>query len=97
MFAAIPLLILPVLAYNVVAFTLMPGGLHTSGAADRMEQTLFTVPMASGGGWGVSIGDLLSRAFATSTFFLLTSMVLLDVLAGFIVTIATARREVEIR
>lgn len=30
---------------------------------------------------------LLGRGFATSTFFLLTAMVMLDVLAGFIVTI----------
>jgi predicted neutral ceramidase superfamily lipid hydrolase len=36
---------------------------------------------------------LLTPAFATSTFFLLTLMVLLDVLAGFIVTVAALRRE----
>jgi hypothetical protein len=40
---------------------------------------------------------LLLPAFATSTFFLLTLMVLLDVLAGFIVTITAARREVDFR
>ena len=39
---------------------------------------------------------LLAPAFATSTFFLITLMVLLDVLAGFIVTIAAARREVDV-
>lgn len=38
---------------------------------------------------------LLAPAFATSTFFLLTLMVLLDVLAGFIVTIVSARRDVD--
>ena len=38
---------------------------------------------------------LLAPAFATSTFFLLTVMVLLDVLAGFIVTIVSARRDVD--
>ena len=38
---------------------------------------------------------LLAPAFATSTFFLITLMVLLDVLAGFIVTIAAARRQVD--
>lgn len=38
---------------------------------------------------------LLAPAFATSTFFLISLMVLLDVLAGFIVTIATARRQVD--
>ena len=39
---------------------------------------------------------LLFAAFATSTFFLLTLMVLLDVLAGFIVTIASSKREVDL-
>lgn len=38
---------------------------------------------------------LLFPAFATSTFFLVTLMVLLDVLAGFIVTIVSARRDIE--
>ncbi|PHY13744.1 hypothetical protein CSW58_03795 [Caulobacter sp. B11] len=38
---------------------------------------------------------LLAPAFATSVFFLLTVMVLLDVLAGFIVTIVAARRDVD--
>ena len=36
---------------------------------------------------------LLVPAFATSTFFLITLMTLLDVLAGFIVTIITARKD----
>lgn len=39
---------------------------------------------------------LLAPAFATSTFFLITLMVLLDVLAGFIVTIVASRREVDV-
>ncbi|HZL01096.1 MAG TPA: hypothetical protein VFC47_14490 [Caulobacteraceae bacterium] len=38
---------------------------------------------------------LLAPAFATSTFFLISLMVLLDVLAGFIVTVAAARRQVD--
>ena len=38
---------------------------------------------------------LLAPAFATSTFFLLTLMVVLDVLAGFIVTIASTRRDID--
>jgi len=40
---------------------------------------------------------LLFPAFATSIFFLIGLMVLLDVLAGFIVTIIAARREVDFR
>ena len=38
---------------------------------------------------------LLAPAFATSTFFLITLMVLLDVVAGFIVTVAAQRREAD--
>jgi hypothetical protein len=38
---------------------------------------------------------LLFPAFSTSAFFLLTLMVLLDVLAGFIVTIVASRREID--
>jgi hypothetical protein len=39
---------------------------------------------------------LLMPAFATSTFFLLVVMTLLDVLAGFIVSIIASRRELDI-
>jgi hypothetical protein len=45
---------------------------------------------------GCLVEFLLYQNFATSTFFLITAMVLLDVLAGFIVSIASARREVDI-
>jgi hypothetical protein len=44
---------------------------------------------------GCLVEFLLSPAFATSTFFLITLMVLLDVLAGFIVTIVSARRDLD--
>lgn len=40
---------------------------------------------------------LLFPAFATSTFFLVSLMVFLDVLAGFIVTVIAARREMDFR
>ena len=39
---------------------------------------------------------LLFPAFATSTYFLITTMVILDVLAGFIVTIVASRREIDV-
>ena len=39
---------------------------------------------------------LLWPAFAQSSFFLVTTMVLLDVLAGFIVTISAARRDIDV-
>lgn len=138
MLAALPLLALPVLLYNLLALTIA-GGFRGAGAADRLSARLFSIPMASHAAWAVSLGDLLlagslvvlfvellksttSRqvaivnhsltmvlfigclvefllfpAFATSTFFLLALMVLLDVLAGFIVTIVASRREVDIR
>jgi hypothetical protein len=43
---------------------------------------------------GCLVELLLLGTFATSTYFLITLMVLLDVLAGFIVTIVSARRDV---
>jgi hypothetical protein len=39
---------------------------------------------------------LLFAPFASSVFFLITVMALLDVLAGFIVTIVTARRDIAV-
>lgn len=136
MFAALPLLALPVLAYNLAALTLA-GGFGSQEAAIRMSEPLFSITMSNSAQWPVNLGDvmllvglivlfiellksttsrrtaivnhalsmllfvaclvefLLAPAFATSTFFLLTVMVLLDVLAGFIVTIVSARRDVD--
>jgi len=137
MFAAFPLLALPVLLYNLVALTLA-GGFRSLEASTRVNDRLFTLHMTSRADWPVSLGDLilavalvvlfiellksttsrrvaiinhslsmilfivclveflLAPAFATSAFFLLTLMVLLDVLAGFIVTIVAARRDIEL-
>ena len=132
MFAAIPLLALPVIVYNLIAFTSGAGG-----AEGAMNSPLFTIHMPTSAAWVVTLGDLLLAAslvvlfvellksttsrriaiinhslsmilfivcliefllapvFATSTFFLITVMVLLDVLAGFIVTIVSARRDID--
>mgnify|MGYP001809692444 FL=1 len=137
MFAAFPLLALPVLVYNLVAITLM-GGFASTVATQRFTEPLFTISMTSGSPWPISLGDLLlafslvvlfiellksttsrriaiinhslsmilfivclvefllAPAFATSIFFLMTLMVLLDVLAGFIVTIIAARRDIDL-
>jgi hypothetical protein len=100
MFAIVPLLAVPVLVYNIIALT-MTGGFMAVDAAQHMDQQLFAVHMTSHIDWAVRLGDLLlclvefllAPAFATSTFFLLSLMVLLDVLAGFIVTIVTSRRD----
>lgn len=132
MFAAIPLLALPVLAYHLAVLTL-PDGFGEVEAAQRLGERLFAVRMPSGVDWPVSLGDLLlavalavlffellksaaSRsgavlnqalsmllfvvclveflllpAFATSVFFLIGLMVLLDLLAGFIASLVAAR------
>ena len=133
MFAAFPLLALPVVIYNLVALTFSQGFKSSS----RLSQSLFSISMTSRVEWAISSGDLilavalvvlfiellksttshrvvivnhalsmilfvaclveflLAPAFATSTFFLLTLMVVLDVLAGFIVTIASTRRDID--
>ena len=138
MFAALPLLALPVLFYNFVAAFMLPGGFGSVEANDAMTRVLVSIPMTSGGHWSLTLGDtmifaslvilfiellksttsqriaiinhslsmilfiicliefLLSRAFSTSAFFLLSMMVLLDVLAGFIVTIVASRRQLDI-
>ena len=138
MFAALPLLVLPVLFYNILVAATLEGGLQSRVADSRMGQNLFTLPMTSGGEWAVTFGDLivfvslvilfiellksttsrrvaiinhslsmllfivclveflLFRSCATSSFFLLMSMVLLDVLAGFIVTIVASRRDIDL-
>ena len=137
MFAAFPLLALPVLIYNLMLLT-MQGGLKTDGAAARLTNPLFSIHMTSGGLWPVTLGDLflggslvvlfiellkstnsrnvaiinhslsmilfvvclveflLLKGFASSVFFLVTLMVLLDVLAGFIVTIVSSRRDIDL-
>ncbi len=136
MFAAIPLLALPVLAYNLYVLTL-PGMFSSVSANASLAIPLFSFKTAAGVLWAVSLADvllaaslvvlfiellrsttshrvaiinhafsmllfvaclvelLLLPAFANSTFFLITLMVLLDVLAGFIVTIVAARRDVD--
>jgi hypothetical protein len=136
MLIALPLLVIPIVLYNlVILFGADSGGM--AAADETLRQGLFSVPMASGASWTIGIGDLilflslillffellkstssqkvaivnhalsmilfvvclveflLLRGFATSTFFLITSMVMLDVLAGFIVTIIAARKDLD--
>ena len=136
MFAAAPLLLLPVAAYNLFVLTL-GRGFQIHDAHARLTAPLFQLTTAPGGVWPVSAADLmvagslvvffielvkstasrrialvnhslsmvlfvacllellLAPAFATSTFFLITLMVLLDVVAGFIVTVARRDGEAE--
>lgn len=137
MLIALPLLVIPVVLYNVVVLTGLFGGSGVVGTDSALRDVLFTIPMASGAGWSVGVGDmilflalillffellkstssqkvaivnhalsmilfvaclvefLLIKGFATSTFFLIVTMVMLDVLAGFIVTIISARKDLE--
>ena len=134
MFAAVPLLFLPVGLYAVMALTL-PGGWASMGAQAQISQPLMTLAMGSGAHWPISLGDimvsaglvllfiellrptenrhaaminhglsmvlfllccvgfLLLPAFTTTCFFLISVMVLLDAIAGFMGTIAALRHE----
>lgn len=138
MLVAIPLLLIPVVLYNIVVLF----GASTNGVmADAdvvLRDPLFSVTMASGAQWTIGSGDLilflalillffelikstssqrvaiinhalsmilfigvlvqflLIRGFATSTFFLIVIMILLDVLAGFIVTIISSRKDFDL-
>ena len=135
MLIAIPLLVVPVVIYNLVI--LLGGSAPDAvlGQASVLSEVLLRVPMTSGAVWSISVGDLilflslillfvellkstssqrvaivnhaLSMAlfvvclveflllpgFAGSVFLLILTMVLLDVLAGFIVTIIASRRD----
>ena len=136
MLIALPLLVIPVILYNIVVLSGLGGG-GLAAADDALRQAMFSIPMASGASWNVGVGDLilflslillffellkstssqkvaivnhalsmilfvvclveflLIRGFASSTFFLIVTMVMLDVLAGFIVTIISARKDLD--
>ncbi|MEM6666998.1 MAG: hypothetical protein AAF638_11405 [Pseudomonadota bacterium] len=125
MLTALPLLLVPVVLYNVIAF----GGLAPLG------EVLFALPLASGATWMVTVSDavitlavallfveilkatrtgtisifdhalstlllvivilefVLVPEAATSTFFILGLIILVDVVAGYSVTIRAARRD----
>ena len=150
-FNVFPLILIPVLIYNIWAFASGIGADHPQEVRGHLTEPMFTLPMASrevdiaaaaegatrAVTWSVSFGDvlvllslvllfiellkststgtaaifnhalsmlvfiiclvefLLHPAFATSPFFLIMIMALLDVLAGVVVTIVSARRDVE--
>jgi len=140
-FNVFPLILIPVLTYNIWAFGATAAN-SGDGAAVRahlydQDHPWLRIPMASGAEWIVTFGDvmmllalillfiellkststgtaaifnhalsmlvfiiclvefLLHPAFATSVFFVILVMALLDVLAGVVVTIISARRDVE--
>ncbi|MGV3650732.1 MAG: hypothetical protein ACO1OK_04860 [Devosia sp.] len=125
-----PLLLVPLIIYNLVAFLFMGG--NPAGWAG----TVMTIPMVSGVAWSLTPGDLmiilglvalcievikstntgrssvlehiistlvfivflveflLAGAAASSVFFILMLMALIDVVAGFTVSITSAGRDV---
>ena len=138
MLIAIPLLLIPVILYNIVVLFGAPGDMGMAQADAILRDPMFSIPMASGAQWNIGSGDLilflglillffelikstssqkvaivnhalsmvlfivvlveflLIRGFATSTFFLIVVMILLDVLAGFIVTIISSRMDFDL-
>ncbi len=138
MLIAIPLLLIPVILYNIVVLFGAPGDMGMAQADALLRDPMFSIPMASGAQWNIGSGDLilflglillffelikstssqkvaivnhalsmvlfivvlveflLIRGFATSTFFLIVVMILLDVLAGFIVTIISSRKDFDL-
>lgn len=135
-FGIFPLLFIPVIIYNLMAFAFGGGPSHAELMAESIGKPIFTINMvAPGAKWPISSGDvlvilsmlaffveilkststgaasianhavsmivfilaliefLLFKNFATSAFFILTLMCLLDVLAGVVVTIIAARRD----
>lgn len=137
MLIALPLLLIPVVIYNIVVLSGMMGSNGALQADAVLRDPIFSIPMTSGASWDVGVGDLilfmalillffellkstssqkvaivnhalsmilfvaclveflLIKGFATSTFFLIVVMVMLDVLAGFIVTIISARKDLD--
>ncbi|VXB93889.1 hypothetical protein [Brevundimonas sp. G8] len=135
MLIAIPLLLIPVVLYNIVVLFGGSGGGAIVQADALLRDPLFSITMTSGAQWTIGSGDLilflglillffelvkstssqrvaiinhalsmilfiavlveflLLPGFATSTFFLIVIMILLDVLAGFIVTIIASRKD----
>ncbi len=137
-YTSFPLLIIPVIVYNAVAWGRALFVNAEENVAQYFRTEFVTVPLPTGGQWQIAPADviltlgllflflellkatntgkaaifnhslsmilfivclvefLLFKPFATSVFFLITLMTLLDVLAGFIVTIVTARRDIAV-
>ena len=134
MLAAVPLTIVPLILYNVIAFV-FAGGNATS---PIWQSELFTLTLVSGQPWTPDLADLIAvvavvllgtevikatrvhrrsvldhlvstvvmvvyvveflavGAAATSTFFLLTVIAVVDVMAGFTISLGAARRDISV-
>lgn len=132
MLAHLPLMIVPLILYNIGLAGLFDGG-------NPWQMELFSITMISGGVWSMTLGDLmvvvalvllfvevlkstrtsnasvldhllslgvfilflveflLVRGATTSLFFVLTFIALIDVLAGFSISLRAASRDVNLR
>jgi hypothetical protein len=98
MLIAIPLLIVPVVIYNLLilflSLILLFVELLKSTSSQRIAIVNHALSMAL---FVICLVEfLLLPGFAGSVFFLILTMVLLDVLAGFIVTIIASRRDFDL-
>ncbi|MEW5424238.1 hypothetical protein [Amorphus sp. 3PC139-8] len=134
MIAAVPLTIVPLILYNVIAFVFAGG----SATSPIWQSELFTLTLVSGQAWVPNLADLIAvvavillgtevikatrvhrrsvldhlvstvvmvvyvveflavGAAATSTFFLLTVIAVVDVMAGFTISLGAARRDISV-
>jgi hypothetical protein len=93
MFTAIPLMIVSFILYNLVTFG---GG---AVGADPLLATMFSMQMMSGGRFSLTMGDIIILVSLIMLFFeimksIVMVMALIDVLAGFSVSIRSAGRDV---
>ena len=133
LFASIPLTLVPLLVYNVIAFDFFGAG-----TGDPWQAPIFTIDMVSDARFTMVLGDLMIVAAlfllfvemlkatrtgiaslmdhilsmlvfvaylveflivpqaAASVFFILMAISLIDVIAGFSITITAARRDVSL-
>ncbi|HEX4095611.1 MAG TPA: hypothetical protein VHX64_02725, partial [Caulobacteraceae bacterium] len=77
---------------TVLTVWITVGGVILASANPSLFRDILAVLAAH----GLFLEFLLLQGFSTSVFFLLTLMVLLDVLAGFIVTIVASRRDIDL-
>ncbi|MDQ0315149.1 hypothetical protein [Amorphus orientalis] len=134
MISAVPLTIVPLILYNVIAFVFAGG----SATSPIWGSELFSLTLVSGHPWTPDLADLIEvvavcllgaeiikatrvhkrsvldhlvstvvmvvyvveflavGAAATSTFFLLTVLAIVDVMAGFTISLGAARRDVSV-
>ena len=59
MLIALPLLLIPVVIYNIVVLSGMMGSNGALQADAVLRDPIFSIPMTSGANWDVGVGDLI--------------------------------------